>query len=126
MCVIIYKPAGKELPSLDILDKAYRRNPHGCGIVSPNVLYKGLSYTSFKKNLKRCNKEEPLLIHFRYATHGSVKKSIAIRSMTKKLKRISCTMVLLAVSIHQKIRRIQSVPLGGFYNPISKGMAWIQ
>lgn len=75
MCVIIYKPAGKELPSLDILDKAYRRNPHGCGVVSPNVLYKGLSYTSFKKNLKRCNKEEPLLIHFRYATHGSVKKS---------------------------------------------------
>ncbi len=75
MCVIIYKPAGRDLPSLDILDRAYRRNPHGCGIVSPSVFYKGLSYASFKKNLKECCKEEPLLIHFRYATHGSVKKS---------------------------------------------------
>lgn len=75
MCVIIYKPAGKDLPSIDILDKAYRRNPHGCGFVSPSLFYKGLSYTSFKKHLKECTKEEPLLIHLRYATHGSVKKS---------------------------------------------------
>lgn len=74
MCVIIYKPAGKELPSLDILDKAYHRNPHGCGLVSPSVFYKGLSYNSFKKNLKECCSDEPLLIHFRLATHGSVKK----------------------------------------------------
>lgn len=45
MCVIIYKPAGKELPSLDILDKAYRRNPHGCGIVSPNsVIQRSVLY----------------------------------------------------------------------------------
>lgn len=75
MCVIIYKPAGKEMPSLDILDRAYRRNPHGCGLVSPNVFYKGLSYASFKKHLKECSKEESLLIHFRFATHGSVKRS---------------------------------------------------
>lgn len=75
MCVIIYKPAGKELPGLDILDRAYRRNPHGCGLVSPSVFYKGLSYVSFKRYLKKCTTEEPLLIHFRYATHGSVKKS---------------------------------------------------
>lgn len=75
MCVIIYKPAGRKLPSIDILDKAYRRNPHGCGLVSPSVFYKGLSYASFKKYLNECSKEEPLLIHFRYATHGSVKKS---------------------------------------------------
>lgn len=75
MCVIIYKPASKDFPSIDILDRAYRRNPHGCGLVSPSVFYKGLSYASFKKYLKECTKEEPLLIHFRYATHGSVKKS---------------------------------------------------
>lgn len=75
MCVIIYKPAGKDLPSIDILDKAYKRNPHGCGLVSPSVFYKGLSYVSFKEHLNECSKEEPLLIHFRYATHGSVKDS---------------------------------------------------
>lgn len=75
MCVIIYKPAGKELPCLDILDRACRRNPHGCGLVSPGVFYKGLSYNSFKKHLKECRIDEPLLIHFRFATHGSIKKS---------------------------------------------------
>lgn len=75
MCVIIYKPAGKELPDNDILDRAHKRNPHGCGLVSPSVFYKGLSYAAFKKHLKECTKEEPLLIHFRFATHGSVKKS---------------------------------------------------
>ena len=75
MCVIIYKPAGKELPNSDILDRAYQRNPHGCGLVSPSVFYKGLSYNSFKKNLKECKINEPLLIHFRFATHGSVKKA---------------------------------------------------
>lgn len=75
MCVIIYKPAGKELPSLDLLNRAYQRNPHGCGLVSPSVFYKGLSYNSFKKHLKECHINEPLLIHFRFATHGSVKKS---------------------------------------------------
>lgn len=75
MCVIIYKPAGKELPGLDILDRACQRNPHGCGLVSPSVFYKGLSYNSFKKHLKECSIDEPLLIHFRFATHGSIKKS---------------------------------------------------
>lgn len=75
MCVIIYKPVGKELPSLDILNRAHQINPHGCGLVSPSVFYKGLSYNSFKRYLKECCVDEPLLIHFRFATHGSIKKS---------------------------------------------------
>ena len=75
MCVIIYKPAGKESPSLDILDRAYQRNPHGIGLVSLSVFYKGLSYNSFKRYLKERSIDEPLLIHFRFATHGSIKKS---------------------------------------------------
>ena len=75
MCVIIYKPAGVKLPDLETLDKAYQRNPHGCGLVSPSAFYKGLSYNSFKKHLKECSESEPLLIHFRFATHGSVRRS---------------------------------------------------
>ncbi len=75
MCVIIYKPAGVKLPNSDILDTAYQRNPHGCGLVSPNIFYKGLSYNSFKKHLKVCSESESILIHFRFATHGSVKRS---------------------------------------------------
>ena len=74
MCVIIYKPAGAEIPAKELLDKAYKRNPHGCGLVSPSVSYKGLSYALFESKLKRCKKEEPLLIHFRLATHGSVRR----------------------------------------------------
>ena len=75
MCVIIYKPKGIELPSIELLTKARNHNSHGCGIVAPNVFYKGLSFESFKRNLKKCSKEEPVLIHFRYATHGSIKKA---------------------------------------------------
>ncbi len=75
MCVIIYKPAGVDIPSQALLSKAQSVNPHGCGLCSPTVTYKGLSYNSFLKALKRVSKEEPLLIHFRLATHGSIKRS---------------------------------------------------
>lgn len=75
MCVIIYKPKGIELPSIELLTKAYQRNPHGCGLVTPSIQYKGLSFESFKRHLKQCSADEPMLIHFRYATHGSVKKA---------------------------------------------------
>ena len=75
MCVIIYKPKGVELPSIELLTKAHQRDPHGCGLVTPNVYYKGLSFESFKRHIKKCSAEEPMLIHFRLATHGSIKKS---------------------------------------------------
>ena len=75
MCVIIYKPAGVKLPSLAILDQAQSLNRDGCGICSPSVTYKGLSYKSFLAHLSKCDEEEPVLIHFRMATHGSVKRS---------------------------------------------------
>lgn len=73
MCVLIYSPAGVEKPSKEIINAAHEANPHGCGIVSPSVFYKGLSFAALKKALKRVPKEEPCLIHFRLATHGSIK-----------------------------------------------------
>lgn len=75
MCVILFKPAGVDIPSLALLSKAKSINPHGRGFCSLTVNYKGLSFNQFLKALKRVPKEEPLLIHFRYATHGSVKRS---------------------------------------------------
>lgn len=75
MCVIIYKPAGVKLPNWDILDKAQARNNDGCGFCSPNINYKGLSYASFKKKIKLVGENDPVLIHFRFATNGSVKRS---------------------------------------------------
>lgn len=75
MCVIIYKKAGDPMPALSLLKKAYKINHDGCGLCSPSVYFKGLSFESFCKALKKCNINEPLLIHFRWATQGSVKRS---------------------------------------------------
>ncbi len=75
MCVIIYSPAGIAMPSKEILDAAQTANPHGCGFVSPFHFYKGNSYASFKKQLAKVSREEPCIIHFRLATHGSIKRA---------------------------------------------------
>ena len=75
MCVIIVKPAGVKMPSNEIINAAYHANPHGCGLISPSVFYKGLSYRSFKKHLQKVREDEPCIIHFRLATHGSIKRA---------------------------------------------------
>lgn len=38
-------------------------------------ILKGLSYRSFKKHLQRVREDEPCIIHFRLATHGSIKRA---------------------------------------------------
>lgn len=75
MCVIIVKPSGKAIPSDELLKAAYNANPHGCGVISPSTFYKGLSYRSFKEHLNHVSIDEPCIIHFRLATHGSIKRA---------------------------------------------------
>lgn len=75
MCVIIVKPEGVKMPDNDIIAAAYEANPDGCGFVSPTASYKGLSFRAFKNTLSRVGTNEPCIIHFRLATHGSVKKA---------------------------------------------------
>lgn len=75
MCVIIYKPAGVKMPSIDTLVAAFRANPHGCGYASPSLNYRGLGFTQFLNALSFLNESEPCIIHFRYATHGSIKRT---------------------------------------------------
>lgn len=75
MCVIIVKPAGVKMPDNEIINAAYQANSHGCGIVSPSVFYKGLSFNAFKKALSKVSEDEPCIIHFRLATHGSIKRA---------------------------------------------------
>ena len=75
MCVIIIKPAGVKMPTTDIINAAYKANPHGCGFISPSAFYKGMSLNSLKKNLKQVSDDEPCIIHFRLATHGSIKRA---------------------------------------------------
>lgn len=61
------------MPSKEILCAAYQANPHGCGFASVTKKYKGLSFATFMARLKNVPDSEPCIIHFRFATHGSIK-----------------------------------------------------
>ena len=72
MCVICIVKGGQPLPSREIMRAMYRANPHGMGFVSPSVSYKGMDFSRFYNKLVTVPKGENIIIHFRYATHGSV------------------------------------------------------
>lgn len=72
MCVIIIRQAGKPMPSDSELQKAYVMNPHGCGFVSKTHSFKSLNFDNFLKHLHDVPQDENCIIHFRYATNGSV------------------------------------------------------
>lgn len=73
MCVCIYKPAGVKMPSYDTLFQCYSTNRDGMGFATPDKVYHSLSYVNFAKQIKSVKKSEPCIIHFRWATHGSVR-----------------------------------------------------
>lgn len=50
-------------------------NPHGCGFVSKTMCFKSLNFNTFLKHLHRVPQDENCIIHFRYATNGSVCKT---------------------------------------------------
>ena len=72
MCVIILKPRGRNLPTRSELKAAYRRNPDGCGFVSEHEFFKSMSFDEFYDKLRTVKKDENCIIHFRWATQGSV------------------------------------------------------
>lgn len=49
-------------------------HPDGMGFVSESMSYKGLSFETFLKRFHAVPANENVIIHFRYATNGSVKK----------------------------------------------------
>lgn len=71
MCILIVKPAGAALPPQHLLSKYAKRNPHGYGYATANKVYKSLSYSAFMRQLSKEDPTQPMLIHMRYATHGS-------------------------------------------------------
>ncbi len=77
MCVIIVKKAGVKLPSREVLRAAFQANPDGCGFAtSGGYVWRGLRFGDFLKKFKEHAKEdENVMIHFRWATHGSVKQA---------------------------------------------------
>ena len=72
MCVIIIKPRGAKLPTKKELKMAFARNHDGCGFVSERDTYKSLHFEDFWRRVKNVGKDENCIIHFRWATHGSV------------------------------------------------------
>lgn len=73
MCVICYIPKGVETPSREIVTAMHLANPHGMGMCAPSVSYKGMSFDTFYKRLQKRSIDEPCLLHFRLATHGSIR-----------------------------------------------------
>ena len=76
MCVIIIKKKGVRMPSENELRLAATHNPHGFGFVSSNGLYvRTMDFEEFYQALKGVGREDACIIHFRIATHGSVRVS---------------------------------------------------
>lgn len=75
MCVIIVKPASVKMPSQEFLQAASDANPDGCGFCTPSANYKGMSFPGFLYRLGAARPGEPCLMHFRIATHGSIRKA---------------------------------------------------
>ena len=72
MCVLCVVKAGHNLPSREVLMAMHRANPHGMGFASKSLHYKGMSFERFYNRLQFVPKNESIIIHFRFATHGSV------------------------------------------------------
>lgn len=74
MCIIITRPAGAKMPPKAILDRCADLNPHGFGFATKDRTFKTLSRSEFFRELKTIGKYETAILHFRYATHGSIKE----------------------------------------------------
>lgn len=76
MCILILKPKGVKLPDYTTLMRCAQHNPHGYGYATPDgYMFKTLDRNSFIQSLYEADENLPMLIHFRYATHGSKKCS---------------------------------------------------
>lgn len=82
MCIIVYKPQGRKLPSLDTLRACWDNNPDGAGIMWPdgervNIRKGFMTWPDFLEALDDVTssidvEETPMALHFRIATHGAV------------------------------------------------------
>lgn len=79
MCILLVKPAGVKAPSLETFKICWDNNPDGAGIAyadgSEVKIEKGfMEWADFKVFFESIDLTDlPALIHFRIATHGTVK-----------------------------------------------------
>lgn len=74
MCVICICRRNGSRPNDNELRDMRRVHPDGMGFVSETMSYKGLSFETFLRRFHAVPTNENVIIHFRYATNGSVKK----------------------------------------------------
>ncbi len=79
MCLIIYKPAGKQWPDAQTLHHIWSSNPDGFGVVHRTragaiQMTKGLYFPGEIEKILDCtiSDDEPAIAHWRLATHGGV------------------------------------------------------
>jgi len=73
MCCILHKPAGVTMPNLRILESMYLHNRDGIGFcTSSGKSWHGMSFYRFLAELGKTDDSEEIIIHMRWATHGSV------------------------------------------------------
>lgn len=136
MCVIVYKPKGKKLPSENTLKKCFERNPDGVGYMLPInnkvVIHKGLmTFNDFKKDIEKLFKDNnikdvkdiPIVLHFRISTQGGVQAGLChpfpicrnydnMRKLTNE-----CDMALCHNGI---ISRCSKTETGGYWDDKTK------
>ena len=76
MCIIIVKPANVQLPNYVTLCRCAEINPDGFGFAIPGEKpNKTLKFEMFINEISKVDESLPMIIHFRKATHGSIKKA---------------------------------------------------
>lgn len=79
MCVLIAKPSNVSIPKKEYLENCWETNPDGAGFAysygEEIVMRKGfMTFADFEKAINEVDLYEvPCIIHFRIATHGTVK-----------------------------------------------------
>ena len=61
------------MPPRAIIERCARLNPHGFGFATKDRVYKTLNFEEFKNAIRTIRHDEAAILHFRYATHGSIK-----------------------------------------------------
>lgn len=61
------------MPSERLVRMMANANPHGFGFATENRIFKTLDIEEFIQELKTISTESKCILHFRYATHGSIK-----------------------------------------------------
>lgn len=71
--MLIAKPQGAKLPPYRILEHCATRNPDGFGFATVDQVCHFMNFDTFYRCLLEASEDrQSMLIHFRYATHGSV------------------------------------------------------